>query len=102
MTPPELARKSGTSFTPASAMILSPSGVVGPFAPSTTYFAKTLPAVSLLMTPSRAQGNRKSHLVNRTSSTFSQFPTFSNPFRSFLGSLSFTSKAFSMSMPFSE
>src|SRR4030067_823957 len=41
MIPPELARMSGTTRTFLSARTASPSGVVGPLAPSTTNLART-------------------------------------------------------------
>ena len=103
MTPPELARKSGTSVTPLSERILSPSGVTGPLAPSTRYLAFTLSAVLSFRTPSSAQGNRKSQSTNRTSETpsFSQ-PSQVNPSSNFLGCEEICSKAFFRSMPFGE
>ena len=45
---------------PRSRRILSPSGVVGPLAASTTYLASTWPAVSALITPSMAAGTNTS------------------------------------------
>ena len=46
VTPPALARMSGTTGIPRSAKIASASSVVGPFAPSTISFASTRPAFS--------------------------------------------------------
>ena len=46
MTPPALARMSGTTCTPFFSRILSASSVVGPFAPSTISFACTFGALA--------------------------------------------------------
>ena len=63
MTPPELARMSGTRKTPFLSRTLSASGVVGPLAHSTIIFALTPLAMSFVIAFSRAAGHRMSHLL---------------------------------------
>src|SRR3990172_3778682 len=60
MIPPALARMSGTTRTFLSARTASPSGVVGPLAPSTMTLARTPLAICPVICPSSAAGTRKS------------------------------------------
>ena len=67
MTPPALARISGTTRIPLSARIASAVGVVGPLAPSTTSLASIVGAVCSVMTPSTAAGTTTSQGIAKRS-----------------------------------
>ena len=67
MTPPALARMSGTTRIPLSARIASAAGVVGPLAPSTTSLASIIGAVCSVMTPSIAAGTTTSQATANSS-----------------------------------
>ena len=68
VTPPALARMSGTTLTPRSCRIASAPGVVGALAPSTTMRARTLPALRSLIAPASAQGARISQSTSKSAS----------------------------------
>ena len=68
MTPPALARMSGTTRMPLSARTASPSTVVGPLAPSTTTEAVRAAAWAGPMAPARAAGTNASQGTENSSS----------------------------------
>ena len=68
MTPPALARMSGTMKMRLSARISSATAVVGPLAPSTTMRALILSALRLVITFSVAAGTRISQSETSNSS----------------------------------
>ena len=68
VTPPALARMSGTTAMPRWAKISSASGSVGPFAASTMIEAFTRSALSRVSWPSIAAGMRRSQSNSKSSS----------------------------------
>ena len=74
VTPPALARMSGTTKTPRSCRCRCASGVVGPLAPSTTIFALMAGALSIVIWFSSAAGMRTSTSSANSSSLSSGSP----------------------------
>ena len=68
MTPPALARMSGTTSTLRASSTPSASGVIGPLAPSTTSRALILPALLPVICASNALGTRMSQGTSSSSS----------------------------------
>ena len=84
MTPPELARISGTTTMPLLKRISSASKVVGPLAPSTMYLALILSAFSSVIWFSMAAGMRTSTFRSNNSSLV-MLRAFLNPLTLLLG-----------------